>query len=80
MPIDIFNGSSDVFVTLKDDDFKYLVEVKTLQNLVYHVDERKQRVLEPLDPFIINWIVRELTSAVLKKAIEMFITEKEESF
>ena len=61
-PIDIYNGSTDVFVTLEDDDSKYLLEVTTPQALASHMDERKQRFLEPLYPFI---IVRELTSAVI---------------
>jgi hypothetical protein len=76
-PIDIYNGSADVFVTLKDDDSKYLLEVTTLQALASHMDERKQRFLEPLYPFI---IVRELTSAVIKEAIEAFIIEEEDGF
>jgi hypothetical protein len=76
-PIDIYNGSADVFVTLEDDDSKYLLEVTTLQALASHMDERKQKFLEPLYPFI---IVRELTSAVIKEAIEAFIIEEEDGF
>jgi hypothetical protein len=76
-PIDIYNGSADVFVTLEDDDSKYLLEVTTLQALASHMDERKQRFLEPLYPFI---IVRKLTSAVIKEAIEAFIIEEEDGF
>jgi hypothetical protein len=76
-PIDIYNGSADVFVTLEDDDSKYLLEVTTPQALASHMDERKQRFLEPLYPFI---IVRELTSAVIKEAIEAFIVEEEDGF
>ena len=76
-PIDIYNGSADVFVTLEDDDSKYLLEVTTPQALASHMDERKQRFLEPLYPFI---IVRELTSAVIKEAIEAFIIEEEDGF
>ena len=76
-PIDIYNGSADVFVTLENDDSKYLLEVTTLQALASHMDERKQRFLEPLYPFI---IVRELTSAVIKEAIEAFIIEEEDGF
>jgi hypothetical protein len=45
-PIDIYNASVDVFVTLEDDDSKYWLEVTTPQ----HMDERKQRFLEPLYP------------------------------
>jgi hypothetical protein len=75
-PIDIYNGSADVFVTLEDDS-KYLLEVTTLQALASHMDERKQTFLEPLYPFI---IVRELTSAVIKEAIEAFIIEEEDGF
>ena len=41
------------------------------------MDERNQRFLEPVYPFI---IVRELTSAVIKEAIEAFIIEKEDGF
>lgn len=41
------------------------------------MDERKQKFLEPLYPFI---IVRELTSAVIKEAIEAFIIEEEDGF
>ena len=79
-PIDIYNGSADVFVTLEDDDYddcKYLLEVTTPQALASHMDERKQRFLEPLYPFI---IVRELTSTVIKEAIEAFIIEEEDGF
>ena len=77
-PIDIYDGSVDVFVTLEnDDDSKYLLEVTTPQALASHMDERKQRFLEPLYPFI---IVRELTSAVIKEAIEAFIIEEEDGF
>lgn len=53
-PIDIQNGSVDVFVTLEDDDSKYWLEVTTPQALDSHMDERKQRFLEPLYPFIIE--------------------------
>ena len=76
-PIDTYNGSVDVFVTLKDDDSKYLLEVTTPQALASHMDKRKQRFLEPLYPFM---IVRELTSAVIKEAIEAFIIEEEDDF
>ena len=76
-PIDIYNGSVDVFVTLEDDNSKYLLEVTTPQALASHMDERKQRFLEPLYPFI---IVQELTSAVIKEAIEAFIIEEEDGF
>ena len=76
-PIDIYNGSADVFVTLEDDDSKYWFEVTTPQALASHIDERKQRFLEPLYPFI---IVRELTSAVIKEALEAFIIEEEDGF
>lgn len=76
-PIDIYNGSVDVFVTLEDDNSKYLLEVTTPQALASHMDERKQRFLEPLYPFI---IVRELTLAVIKEAIEAFIIEEEDEF
>ena len=75
-PIDIYNGSVDVFVTLEDDT-KYLLEVTTPQALASHMDERKQRFLEPMYPFI---IVRELTSAVIKEVIEAFIIEREDGF
>lgn len=53
-PIDIQNGSVDVYVTLEDDDSKYWLEVTTPQALASHMDERKQRFLEPLYPFIIE--------------------------
>ena len=78
-PIDIYNNSLDVFATLKDNDndSKYLLEVIAPQALASHMDERKQRFLEPLYPFI---IVRELTSAVIKEAIEAFIIEEEDGF
>lgn len=52
-PVDIYDGSADVFVTLKADDFTYLLEVTTPQALASHMDERKQKFLEPLYPFII---------------------------
>jgi hypothetical protein len=76
-PIDIYNDIVDVIVTLEDDDSKYWFEVTTPQALASHMDERKQRFLEPLYPFI---IVRELTSAVIKEAIEAFIIEEEDGF
>ena len=41
------------------------------------MDERNQRFLEPLYPFI---IVRELTPAVIKEALEAFIIQKEDGF
>ena len=75
-PTDIYDGSADVFVTLEDDS-EYLLEVTTPQALASHLDERKQNFLEPLYPFI---IVRELTSAVIKEAIEAFIIEAEDGF
>ena len=65
-PIDIYNNSLDIFVTLKDNDSKYLLEVIALQALASHMDERKQRFLEPMYPFR---IVRELTSGVIEEAI-----------
>ena len=67
-PIDIYNNSLDVFATLKDNDndSKYLLEVIASQALASHMDERKQRFLEPMYPFR---IVRELTSGVIKEAI-----------
>ena len=76
-PIDIYNGSADVFVTLENDDSKYLLEITTPQALASHMDERKQRFLEPMYPFI---IVRELTSVVIKEAIELFIIEEKDGF
>ena len=76
-PIDIYNGSADVFVTLEDDDSEYWLEITTPQALASYMDERKQKFVEPLYPFI---IVRELTSAVIKEAIEAFISEEEEGF
>ena len=77
MPTDIYDGSVDVFVTLENDDSKYWLEVTTPQALASHMDERKQRFVEPLYPFI---IVRELTPAVIKEAIEAFIIEEEDGF
>ncbi len=76
-PTDIYKGSADVFVNLEDDDSKYLLEVTTPQALASHMDERKQRFVEPLYPFI---IVGELTPAVIKEAIEAFIIEEEDGF
>jgi hypothetical protein len=76
-PIDIYNGSADVFIALEDDDSKYWLEVTTPQALASHMNERKQKFLEPLYPFI---IVRELTSAVIKEAIEALIIEEEDGF
>jgi len=76
-PIDIYNGSADVFVALEDDDSKYWLEVTTPQALASHMNERKQKFLEPIYPFI---IVRELTSVVIKEAIEAFIIEEEDGF
>ena len=51
--IDIYNGSTDVFVTLENKDSKYWLEVRTFQALTSNMDERKQRFLELLYPFII---------------------------
>lgn len=75
--IDIYNGSADVFATLEDDNFNYWLKVTISQALASDMDERKQRFLKPLYPFI---IVRELTSAVIKDAIEAFIIEEEDGF
>ena len=78
VPDNIYDGCVDVFVTLEDDDdLKYLFEVTTPQALASHMDERKQSFLEPLYPFI---IVRELTPAVIKEAIEAFLIEEEDGF
>ena len=73
MAIDIYNGSADIFVTLEGDDSKYWLEVTTSEALASHIDKRKQKFLESLYPFVIVW---ELTSAVIKEAIEAFIFEK----
>ena len=78
VPDDIYDGCVDVFVTLEDDDdLEYLFEVTTPQALASHMDQRNQRFLEPLYPFI---IVRELTPAVIKEALEAFIIQKEDGF
>jgi hypothetical protein len=53
------------------------LKVTISQALASDMDERKQRFLKPLYPFI---IVRELTSAVIKDAIEAFIIEEEDGF
>ena len=68
-PIDIYNDKADVLVTLEDDNFnfQYWLEVATPQALVSYMAETKQKFLKPLYPFI---IVRELTSTVIKEAIE----------
>jgi len=78
-PIDVYNDSVDVFVTLEDDDddFTYFFEVTTPQSLASYINERKRRFFEPMYPFI---IVRELTPAVIKEAIEAFIIEREDGF
>ena len=76
-PVDIYDDSVDVLVTLEGDDSEYWLEVTTPQALASHMDERKQQFLEPLYPFI---IVRELTSAVIKEAIEAFIVERQDNF
>ena len=76
-PIDIYNDSADVFVTLEDNNSKYLLEVTIPPALASHMDKRKQRFLEPLYPFIMVW---ELTSAIIKEAIEAFIIEEEDGF
>lgn len=75
MPDGIHNEMADVFVTLKNDDFKYLVEITTPLALASLMAKRKQKFLEPLDPFI---IVQELTPAVIKEAIEAFLIEEED--
>ena len=79
VPNNIYDGCADVFVTLEDDDddLKYLFEVTTPQALASHMNDRNQRFLEPLYPFI---IVKELTLAVIKEAIEAFIIEEEDGF
>ena len=78
VPDDIYDDCADVFVTLEDDDnLEYLFEVTTPQALASHMAERNQRFLEPLYPFI---IVRELTPAVIKEALEAFIIEREDGF
>ena len=78
VPDDIYDGCADVFVTLEDDDdFEYLFEVTTPQALASHMDERKQKFLEPHYPFI---IVQELTPAVIKEALEAFLIEEEDGF
>ena len=76
-PVDIYDDSVDVLVTLEGDDSEYWLEVTTPQALASHMDERKQQFLEPFYPFI---IVRELTSAVIKEAIEAFIVERQDNF
>ena len=76
-PSDIYNDIVDVFVMLEDDDCKYWVEITRPQALASHMDERKQRFLEALYPFR---IVRELTSEVIKEAIEAFLIEEEDGF
>ena len=76
-PVDIYDDSVDVLITLESDDSEYWLEVTTPQALASHMDKRKQQFLEPLYPFI---IVRELTSAVIKEAIEAFIVERQDSF
>ena len=76
-PIDIYSGSADVFVTLENDDSEYWFEVTTPQFLASHMHKKKQKFLEPLYPFI---VVRELTSDVIKEAIESFIIEEEDDF
>ena len=75
--VDIYDDSVDVLVTLEGDDSEYWLEVTTPQALASHMDERKQQFLEPFYPFI---IVRELTSAVIKEAIEAFIVERQDNF
>ena len=54
-----------------------MFEVTTPQSLASHMDERNQRFFEPFYPFI---IVRELTPAVIKEALEAFLTEDEDGF
>ena len=76
-PTDVYNGMADVFVTLEDDDSAYLFEVTTPQALISHMEKNKQNFLEPLYPFV---IVRELTPAVIKEAIQAFIIEEEDDF
>ena len=77
-PTDIYNGWVDAFVTLEDDDdLEYWFEVTTPQTLVSLMDKKNQRFLEPLYPFI---VVRELTPAVIKEALEAFLIEREDGF
>jgi len=77
-PIEIYDGWVDVFVTLEnDDDSNYWFEVTTPQALASPRDERSQRFLEPLYSFL---IIRELTPAVIKEALEAFLIEKEDGF
>ena len=37
-PINIYNGSADLFVTLEDDDSKYWLEVTTPEALASHME------------------------------------------
>jgi hypothetical protein len=43
MPDGIHNEMAEVFVTLKNDDFKYLVEVRTPLALASLMAKRKQK-------------------------------------
>nr|WAK84895.1 hypothetical protein [Amicula sp. isolate GU52X-4 cfCalB7] len=72
-PIDIFNGCLDIYVTLKDDDLVYDFTVITPQVLISEMERKKQKFVEPQDPSI---IVQELTPAVIKEAIEAYLTDE----
>lgn len=48
MPDNIYKDTADVFITLKDHDFRYLFEVTTPQAFASHTNERKKKFLEPI--------------------------------
>jgi len=75
-PVDIFDGFLDVFVSLENGE-EYWLEVTTPKTLASIMEETNEKFIEPLYPFI---IVQELTPTVIKKAIELFISEREDAF
>jgi hypothetical protein len=77
VPTDIYKGIVDVFVTLEGDDFEYWVEIATPQALSFHMEKSKENFLKPGYPCI---IVRELTTLVIREALEAFVVDKEDAF
>ena len=77
LPTDVKNGMVDVFVTLEGDNFEYWVEIATPQAFSSHMEKNNENFIEPGANYI---IVRELTSAVIREALEAYVAEKEDAF
>lgn len=77
MLTDIHDGIVDIFVTLEDDDFEYWVEVATPQGLSSMMEKYQENFIEPAFPRI---TVRELTTSVIREALDFFTVDKEDAF